>query len=145
MWRRTFAAAIVVVILIAILVAAVNRFEAFNDRIVRVYQFDWVVESISIYTMDNNGAWPLNWDDLNESFRKATVSGACPWTLDEIRVNVQINFANERTSESKQFVVATGVNDQYVLARNLELHNAADSMKRQREVEKSDASPTIEK
>ena len=118
------------VLLIVVLGVFASEYHAMNQRITQTYKFDWAVQSIAIFLKHNNGNSPRNWDDLREPFRNSSESGACPWTFDEIRSSVQVNFNTALTLDgSEPFVSATEVNDQYIHTRNDELRNIARVLK----------------
>ena len=63
------------------------------DAVVRnAYAVEWVAGMIVDHLEANDGAWPKNWDDLRDDYELGELKAGRPWTFDELRDRVVVDW-----------------------------------------------------
>lgn len=57
------------------------------------YAQEWVAGMVITHMKTHEGRWPRDWDDLREPYEIATRRSGRPWSFDELRSRVDVDFA----------------------------------------------------
>ncbi len=86
------------------------------------YAVWWVADMTILHMEANQGQWPHGWDDLIDDYETMTVSFGRPWTFDELRRRVIIDWkadpvqlasAAKRGERFRVIWLADGSNNHY--------------------------------
>jgi hypothetical protein len=67
------------------------------------YAVWWVADMVIEYMETHNGEWPRGWDDLHEPYETCVRRSGRPWTFDQLRNRVDVDWA----ADPARLVVAT--------------------------------------
>ena len=62
------------------------------------YAVEWVAGMCINHMQAESGAWPKGWDDLQDDYEALTKASGRPWTFDELRSRVVVDW----NADSKQ-------------------------------------------
>ena len=118
-----------IAILVAVVVGAGWYKSAIEKHVVHAYQFDWTISAIRWHLEKSNGDWPKDWQDVESALSDLTNDeGSIPWSVDQIRENVNIDFMRRR----EFFVNCAAVGSDYEKQRNEELELVAARLRTNR-------------
>ena len=82
------------VIAIAALILAIAAYGAysFNQKIRNSYAVWWAADMVIEHMIANDNQWPATWEDLRDDYQTCVKRSGEPWTFDEIRKRVSIDF-----------------------------------------------------
>ena len=83
---------------ISVIFVASSIFDSLDRDVTGIYQFDWTIKAIEFHLENNAGDWPDGWHEIAQALDHVNTSGACPWTIDEIRGNVRVDFLPSGTA-----------------------------------------------
>lgn len=73
------------------------------ERVVKnAYAVWWVADMVVEYMRSNQNRWPQNWDDLREPYKVLTQKSGQPWTFDELRSRVDVDWKANPESLAKE-------------------------------------------
>lgn len=58
-----------------------------------LYSQEWVAGMVIRYMESNEGRWPQNWDDLQKPYEVAVSQGGQPWSFEDLRRRVEVDFS----------------------------------------------------
>ena len=85
-----------VILSIAFLLATGGAWYLYHrvDSVVRnAYAVEWVAGMIVDHLKAHDGDWPRNWDDLRDDYELGVRKVGRPWTLDELRDRVVVDWS----------------------------------------------------
>ena len=88
-------------ILFAVGVFVFKSYEYFFKTIPDLYAQEWVAGMVIRHMDLNDGSWPRNWDELSKDFEIATVTAGRPWTFEELRSRVNVDFSADPNELAK--------------------------------------------
>jgi len=80
----------------AIFVAGFVVFKVYEfgyQTIPDLYTQEWVAGMVITHMQLNEGRWPTRWEDLEEAFEINAGQAGRPWTFDELRSRVDVDFS----------------------------------------------------
>jgi hypothetical protein len=104
-WRPSFKRVLIFLMLIAIGTFGTFGYlayrEVFYETLPDCYAQMWVADMTIEYMEWNNGAWPGSWNDLQEPYEVCVGRSGRPWSFDELRRRVGIDFSAKSTELAK--------------------------------------------
>jgi|GEM_PF-3497793 len=70
-----------------------SGWEYVSRTIPELYAQEWVADLLITHMRLNDGQWPASWDDLEEAFQINAARAGQPWTFDDLRERVAIDFS----------------------------------------------------
>ena len=80
--------AVILIVGLAVLWFAYDANRAMRNS----YAVWWAADMVTEHLKANNNEWPVNWDDLRDDYETCVERSGQPWTFDEIRQRVTIDF-----------------------------------------------------
>lgn len=73
------------------------------ERVVKnAYAVWWVADMVVEHMKSNQNRWPRNWDDLREPYAALAQRSGQPWTFDELRERVVVDWKANPKSLAKE-------------------------------------------
>ncbi|WP_339744395.1 hypothetical protein [uncultured Rubinisphaera sp.] len=85
---------------IAIITGLIIAYQA-NQTIRNAYAVWWVADMVIEHLKANEDRWPADWDDLRDDYETCIRRSGKPWTFEELRSRVVIDFEAD-VSELKE-------------------------------------------
>jgi hypothetical protein len=63
------------------------------ESIREAYALGWVSGMVVDFIESNDGRWPQNWDDLRDPYNRAIAEVGQPWSFEELRGRVDVDFS----------------------------------------------------
>jgi hypothetical protein len=63
------------------------------ESIRETYALGWVSDMVVEYMERNDGRWPHDWDDLKEPYEIGVAAVGRPWTFEDLRSRVDVDFS----------------------------------------------------
>ncbi len=82
----------VIAIVAATLAIAAYCAYSFNQKVRNSYAVWWAADMIIEHMIANDNQWPTSWEDLHDDYQTCVKRSGEPWTFDEIRTRVSIDF-----------------------------------------------------
>lgn len=117
---------IVAVAFIVLVGAAFAAFMTFRhiDEVVRdSYAQWWVAGIVNTYMDLNGGNWPTGWDDLEEPYEIHVARAGRPWTFEDLRSRVDIDFTAKPEELAKTVLKDGKASFRVVYLRNGKQHH----------------------
>lgn len=57
------------------------------------YAVEWVAGMVIDHMKAHDGAWPASWEDLKDDYESATKEVGQPWTFEELRNRVDVDWS----------------------------------------------------
>jgi hypothetical protein len=104
--------------LIAGVLAAVKVYRDIDDLVRDCYAQWWVAGMVNTFMDFNDGQWPQSWEDLEEPYEIHAARAGRPWTFDDLRSRVEVDF-----SANPEELAKTALNDGKATFRVVYLRN----------------------
>lgn len=93
-WIPKFSLRTLIIVVVLSGVAATGWFYAnrVNRTIRGSYAVWWAADMCIEHLEANGGTWPRSWDDLRDDYQTCVNRSGQPWTFDEIRERVEIDW-----------------------------------------------------
>lgn len=76
-----------------ILASIVYLVYSFNQKVRNSYAVWWAADMVIEHMIANDNQWPTAWEDLRDDYQTCVKRSGEPWTFDEIRTRVTIDFS----------------------------------------------------
>jgi hypothetical protein len=63
-----------------------------------MYAQEWVAGMVIRYMKTHDGRWPHDWDDLQEPYERAVAEVGRPWSFQQLRDRVVVDFTADPTA-----------------------------------------------
>ncbi len=78
----------------------------------------WVADMVIEYMETHDGAWPRSWDDLREPFETCTQRSGRPWTFEQLRDRVEVDWDADPNELATKPVEGSGPPFKVIWLRN---------------------------
>jgi len=92
---------------IAVALVAIYVFWSANKTMRNAYATWWAADMVVAHLQKNRDQWPKSWSDLRDDYEECVQTSGEPWTFDEIRNRVYIDFS-ATTDQLKRSANASG-------------------------------------
>ena len=82
---------VIAIIAIAVLVGGWFAYDA-NRAMRNSYALWWAADMVTEHLKSNDNRWPRSWDELRDDYDTCVTRSGSPWTFNEIRQRVAIDF-----------------------------------------------------